>query len=255
MKLQHMLRYIISSIALLMFSIAAAQNDTEATTAKDSVPAKDNYGLRIGLDLSKPIRMLIEKDYRGFEVVGDFRLTKRFYLAAELGNEKKTVDDDQQNFTTEGSYIKLGFDFNAYKNWLGMENVIHAGLRYGYSTHKQTLNSYRIYQNNQLLETEESLLITDNPREFSSLNAHWIEVVAGVKVKVYNNIYLGFSLRLNRLLSAKDPENFENLFIPGFNKVTSDSNIGAGFNYTVTYNIPIYKKEKVKKEAEEENEE
>ncbi len=229
--------------------------DEAEVVVKDTIaPSKDSYGLRIGLDLSKPIRMLLEKDYQGLEVVADFRITKKFYLAAELGNEKKTVDDDQLNFTTEGSYIKVGFDFNAYENWFGMQNSIFAGLRYGYSSHKQTLNSYRIYLNDTHLENPDNLEFVSGT-EFSSLNAHWIEAVAGIKVELYNNIYLGFSVRLNRLISTKEPDNFQNLFIPGFNKVTTDSNVGAGFNYTITYSIPIYKKAKKKKEEATEEEE
>ncbi|WP_298427423.1 DUF6048 family protein [uncultured Kordia sp.] len=257
-----MLKYITSILAFLVFSISFAQENSEETTTekeatevvKDTLsPNKDNYGLRIGLDLSRPIRVLLEKDYQGFEVVGDFRITKKFYLAAELGNEKKTVDEDQLNFTTEGSYLKVGFDFNAYENWFGMENSIFVGLRYGYSTHKQTLNSYRIYINDTHLENPDNLEFAPGT-EFSSLNAHWIEAVAGIKVELYKNIYLGFSVRLNRLLSTKEPDNFQNLFIPGFNKVTTDSNVGAGFNYTISYSIPIYKKAKKKKEEVEDSE-
>jgi hypothetical protein len=44
------------------------------------------------------------------------------------------------------------------------------------------------------------------------------------------------------LLSDKDPANFENLFIPGFNKVLTDNPYGAGINYTISYQLPIYKK-------------
>jgi flagellar biosynthesis regulator FlaF len=46
-------------------------------------------------------------------------------LAAEQ-NENKTTDDEL-NFTTK-SYLKVGFDYNAYENWLDMENIISIGL-------------------------------------------------------------------------------------------------------------------------------
>jgi hypothetical protein len=32
-----------------------------------------------------------------------------------------------------------------------------------------------------------------------------IEVVAGLKAKVFDNVFIGFSLRLNRLVSNKKP--------------------------------------------------
>jgi hypothetical protein len=67
-------------------------------------------------------------------------------------------------------------------------------------------------------------------------------VVTGVKVKVINNIFVGFSFRLNILVADKKPsDNFVNLYIPGFNR-TYAGNFGAGFNYTVTYFVPLYKK-------------
>ena len=210
-----------------------------AIIKNNSLPVKtDRYGLRVGIDLFKLTRALYDKDYKGIEFVGDYRLTKRYFLAAELGNEKKTTDDDRLNFTTKGSYLKAGFDYNAYENWLDMENIISIGLRYGFSTFNQELNNYRIYNANPYFA--ETPIIASG-KKFEGLTASWIEVVASVKAKVFNNVFLGFSLRLNRLVTNKEPENFSNLYIPGFNR-TYDGSFGVGFNYTVTYFVPIYKK-------------
>ena len=210
-----------------------------AIKKNDSAPEKtDRYGLRVGVDLYKLTRGLYDKNYKGIELVGDYRLTKKYFLAAELGNENKTTDDDRVNFTTKGSYLKAGFDYNAYQNWLNMENIISIGLRYGFSTFNQQLNNYRIYNANPYFgETP----IIPSGQKFDGLTASWIEVVAGVKAKVFNNVFVGFSLRLNRLITNKEPENFSNLYIPGFNR-TYDGSFGVGFNYTVTYFVPIYKK-------------
>ena len=220
-----------------------------AAKTNDSIPAKtDRYGVRVGVDLYKLTRALYDKNYKGIELVGDYRLTKKYFLAAELGNENKTTDDDRVNFTTKGSYIKGGFDYNAYQNWLDMENIISIGLRYGFSTFNQQLNSYRIYNSNPYFgETP----IIASGKKFDGLSASWIEVVAGVKAKVFDNVFMGFSLRLNRLVTNKQPENFSNLYIPGFNR-TYDGDFGVGFNYTVTYFVPIYKK-KVKPAVKLEN--
>ena len=61
-------------------------------------------------------------------------------------------------------------------------------------------------------------------------------------METFKNVYLGLSLRLNKLLSDKKPDNFGNLFIPGFNKVTDENTFGSGFNYTLTYSIPLKKR-------------
>lgn len=206
------------------------------------VPVKtDRYGLRVGVDLYKLTRALYDKDYKGIEFVGDYRLTKKYFLAAEMGNENKTTDDDRQNFTTKGSYLKGGFDYNAYENWLDMENILSIGLRYGFSTFNQELNSYKIYNSNPYFGEGTAI---SSGEKFNGLTASWIEVVAGIKAKVFDNVFAGFSLRLNRLVSNKKPGNFDNLYIPGFNR-TYDGDFGVGFNYTVTYFIPIYKKKVV----------
>ena len=49
---------------------------------------------------------------------------------------------------------------------------------------------------------------------------------------------------MKMLISNKQPDNFENLYIPGFNR-TYNGNFGVGFNYSVSYLIPIYKKKVV----------
>ena len=51
------------------------------------------------------------------------------------------------------------------------------------------------------------------------------------------------------MLSQKRPDSFDNLYIPGFNR-TYNGDYGVGFNYTVSYFIPLYKatvKAKIKK--------
>ncbi|RAK24923.1 hypothetical protein B0I03_10179 [Flavobacterium aquaticum] len=232
--MKYMLRFIFS-LSLLCFSVLG--NAQTKDTAKVMYP--ERYGLRLGTDLHKIARSFYEKDYRGFEVVGDYRLTKRFYIAGELGNENKTVDDDRLNFTTKGTYFKVGFDYNSFENWLDMENMIYVGMRYGVSSFSHTLNSYKIYDPTNYYG--ENIIISG--REYDGLTASWLEVVGGIKAELFNNLYMGFSVRLNYLVSNKKPDGFDNLFIPGYNR-TYDGKFGAGFNYTLSYFIPIYKKNK-----------
>lgn len=241
--MKHMLKYTFSLVILLVCFIGTAQESKQ----KDSIiPKKERYGIRFGIDVVKLTRSFIEKDYRGIEIVGDYKLTRKYYIAAEIGNESKVTNDDQLNFTTTGTYFKVGFDYNSYKNWLGMENMIYVGLRYSVSSFSQTLNSYEIYNPNTYFGENVEI---DSGEKFEGLSAQWIEVVAGVKAEVFKNIYVGFSFRLNNLVSNKRPENFDNLHIPGFNK-TSNGSFGAGFNYTVSYFLPLYKSViKAKKET------
>lgn len=232
----------IFSFAFLLLGLAGYP---QQTTKKDSVaPKTERYGIRVGVDVVKLGRTFFEKDYRGIELVGDYKLTRKHYIAAEIGNEQKTTDDEQLNFTTSGTYLKAGFDYNAYKNWVGMENMIYVGLRYGISSFNQTLNNYEVYNpNNYFGEAQ----LIESGEEFGGLSAQWAEVVAGIKAEVLKNVYVGFSVRMNYLVTDKKPENFDNLHIPGYGR-TYNGKFGAGLNYTVSYFLPLYKS-KVKQKA------
>ncbi|MEC4003826.1 DUF6048 family protein [Flavobacterium sp. SUN052] len=239
--MKSMLKYTFSLLFVLVSFLTQAQEvkaKDSTTIKKDTVkPKTERYGLRLGVDLFKLSRSFYEKDYRGLELVGDFKVTRKHYIAAEIGNENKTVDDAKLNFTTKGTYLKAGFDYNAYENWLGMNNMIYVGLRYGVSSFSQTLNSYSVYNPNPYFGESPTIQVA---QKYDGLSAQWIEVVAGLKAEIVTNLYVGFSVRLNNLISNKVPEGFDNLYIPGFNR-TYGGNFGAGFNYTVSYFIPIYK--------------
>lgn len=225
----------IFSIGLILVSISIGAQETN----KDSIPLKtERYGVRVGIDLFKFGKSFFDENYKGLELVGDYRLTKNYYLAGELGNENKTTQDDRLNFTTKGSYFKVGFDYNVYENWLDMENLIYIGLRVGASTHSQEINTYKVYNPNPYFGEAPEVV---SGEKFDGLSAQWGEFLIGVKAELFSNLYAGFSFRLNYLINTKEPDGFENLYIPGFNR-TYDGTFGVGYNYTVSYFIPIYKK-------------
>ncbi|MCJ7465104.1 MAG: DUF6048 family protein [Maribacter sp.] len=245
-----MSRYIISCLLLLGFFWGQAQNKPIDTKPKDTVVYKQLYGLRVGIDLSRPILSFVYDTYKGLEFVGDYRLTNKLFLAGELGNEKKTRQEDLFNYTTSGSYLKLGIDYNTYSNWYGEQNSIYIGGRYAFSTFSHTLNEYQIFDSNRYWNPVDFATGSTTPRDFSNLNASWLEMLFGAKVELFAHIYLGASVRLGFLISNKQPENFANLFIPGFNKTTEGSRFGVGYNYSLTYFIPFYKKDKKLKNPE-----
>lgn len=227
---------------MLMFSVSAnAQNDSIASTVIDSIKIKEKYGIRVGGDVGKLIRSFTDDDYTGFEVSADYRLKKRLYIAGELGFDEKNTVNDYLNVTTSGSYIKAGIDYNLYQNWLDMDNMIYSGFRIGASSFSQNLNSYTIYNSNQYWAPQFS---SSDLKEFSGLTAFWVEIILGIKAELFNNLYLGLNVQLKVLASETEPDNFENIYIPGFNKTYDSSGIGVGYSYTLSYRIPLYKKDK-----------
>lgn len=248
-----MLRYFISTILVCCFFLGNAQNKPIDTKPKDTVVYKQAYGLRIGVDLSRPTISFFEPEYTGLEFVGDYRLSQKYFAAAEIGNEKRSRQEDLYNFTASGSYIKLGIDYNTYANWYGEQNLIYIGGRYAFSTFSQTINDYQIFNSNRYWDPNSFAEGANGSQEFKGLSAHWLEFVLGIKAELFANIYLGGSVRMGFLIDPlnKQPENFRNLFIPGFNKVTDGSNFGIGYNFSISYFLPLYRKAKKPKPAKQ----
>ena len=243
MKLTHTWVFYIS---LLSFCYSVSQ-ENDNITINDSLNLKKekSINLRVGFDLYRIILSRVSDDFDGFEIVGDFKVSEDFFIALELGSLDITKQVEQVNFTTNGNYFKVGFDYNMFENLEGMNNHITLGARIGSSRHDQTLNSYTILDRTRYW-TNSDLPITNGfaTGERPDLNALWFEVVLNFKIQILKNIYTGISLRLNRLISDKIPSNFDNIYIPGFNKKTQDNVFGAGFNYTLTYNFSLLSKKK-----------
>ncbi len=247
MKILH--RYILAiSVFTLGIDTTVAQENQGIvveepleTRSSDTLVNKnptEKYGLRAGIDLSKILRSFLEDNYEGAAIMGDFRIKDRYYIAAEIGREKKTFDEPIFDATTQGAYLKAGINYNAYNNWAGMSNLIYVGFHLGVSSFKTNLDSYTIYNPNNFFEPD----LRTVSREYSGLNAIWGELQLGIQVELLNNLYLGMNLQLKRMLSQKSPDDFTNIYAPGFNKVTFDNVYGAGYGYSISYLLPIFKK-------------
>jgi hypothetical protein len=233
-----MYRFFISLFFFFILVDGFAQNQQEETDLKvDSIVYKSPYGLRLGIDISKPIKAAVDGSYNsGFEILADYRVSKRFFIATEIGYEDETTQEDYTNSTAKGSYIRLGFNYNAYENWLDMNNEIFVGYRYGFSVFDQTLNSYTPNISSTYFPAN-----TFTPNTATNLNAHWSELMVGVKAETFKNLFVGFSVSYKVLMAVKEPDNFKTLYAPGFNRIF-ESGTGFGFNYTISYLIPFSKK-------------
>ena len=232
MKKQDILKFFISVVIIILFS-----EKNFSQTENDSVVVKNKYGIRIGLDFSKQIRMLTE-DYKGLSLYGDVKIKERLFIVSELGSDEKELRTDNLRSKFSGNYIKAGLNYNLYNNLPGLNNEIYVGFRFATSKFKSEISEYIIYNKDRFWSQDP---IFDNIIN-KGLNANWVELIIGINAELLNNLFVGLSLRLNRMLNQKKPENFTNLYIPGFNKVTENNNFGTGLTYSIIYQIPIIKK-------------
>ena len=232
MKINLMLKYFISTLVTL----SCIAIETNAIVSNDSLK---KFGIRIGTDLQKIIRSASSQEYNGISLNADIRFKESIFLFSEIGNEKKMVEYSSVDSEISGNYIKLGLQFKLNKDIIGLRNLIYSSFGFGISSFDQTISRYNIYNIYSDLWgefTNTDAIILEN------LNANWIEIGFGVKTEILNNLFLGIELQLKNLIYQKNKNDIANFYIPGFNRTYESSNFGTGFNYSLTYLIPIIKK-------------
>lgn len=239
MKKKPIYIFIISLLFGFQFSAFAQNEEDEAEVLPDSISFKEKFGLRVGIDVSKLARSFIDDNYTGFQIQGDYRLNENLVPAVELGHEDFNSEENYFTANSSGEFIKLGANYNVYDNLLGMQNEINVGLRYAFSTYSQKLKDYTVYNKDYYFPADERA----PDQRYGNLNAHWIEFQIGLKAEVVNNVYLGLHAELKRMISETSPSDFESLWIPGYNRNYDHSAFGVGWGYSITYLIPITKKE------------
>ncbi len=222
--------YILTISLILLTTTSFGQKEEKKKMPKRT----DNYihmpGLRLGVDITRPIQNLWTKGNRyGTEVSADFELKPNLYIAAELGWEKMKMIHDYIDYESSGSYIRLGADYNI----LGTDgpddrDMFYLGFRYATGVASQQVNKYVISQ-----------YWTDEDGSFGkqSFNSHWMEVLVGLKAEIFNNFYMGWAIRTKIMLYKKDFDIPPIYFTPGFGK--SEGTVTLDFTYAVYYTIPF----------------
>lgn len=231
-----MLKYYINIFLILITPFNLMSQDDDIS--QDPI-INQKYGLRIGFDLNKLINSYSDNNYDGIEFSADYRIFNKLYLASEIGHTNKYIEEDYINFKSKGNYLKVGIDYNLHNNWLDMQNMIFSGLRIGYSSFDQTINSYTIYDVNSDvwgLNTIDDSILNNN------LSSFWLELIFGIKAEIFNNLFLGFNLEIKKMIDSKTKNEIDNLYVPGFNRTFEGSSFGTGFSYKISYLIPIIKK-------------
>ena len=232
MKINLMLKYFISTLVTLSCIVI----ETNATVSNDSLK---KFGIRIGTDLQKIIRSASSQEYNGISFNADIRFKESIFLFSEIGNEKKIVEYSSVDSEISGNYTKLGLQFKLNRDIIGLRNLIYSSFGFGISSFDQTISRYNIYNIYSNLWGE---FTNTDAINLENLNANWIEIGFGVKTEILNNLFLGIELQLKNLIYQKNKNDIANFYIPGFNRTYESSNFGTGFNYSLTYLIPIIKK-------------
>jgi len=158
-------------------------------------------------------------------------LKKKYYPIVELGiagANKLSVDNI--GFKTNGLFGRLGIDINLIKPKKDSKpttNLFLAGVRLGMTNFGYDLTNVTITDN--YWGGTETINYT-NQRSTKV----WFEIVAGVRVEVFKNIFMGWTVRNKNLIGEDKPGKVFPWYIPGFGQNTGSN---WGINYTVGYHF------------------
>ncbi len=228
-----MLRYIIISLLCfvgLMHSNAQStrQNNKQAT---DTV-VKDVYrGVRLDLDIAPVFTHLINKGERNtFEAGVAVNLLDKYYPVVEFGyGSSDVLSETNIGFKSNGFFTRLGFDINLMKpqvDAIPSKNVFFAGIRIGFSP---VSYSYSNVTSDNGYWGNVTLLNYDDRHSFSK----WYEIVGGLRVEVFKDVFMGWTVRLKNVLGGPKAGQIYPWYIPGYGVKGDTAN--TGFNYTIGY--------------------
>jgi hypothetical protein len=182
--------------------------------------------IRPGLDISRPLATMVT-DYRSSAEVSFEIGLNRYFLIAEAGTENNDRVEDYQ-YQSRGNYYRLGFDYNITP-YNAFKNVVSFGLRYA-----------------QADFSDEILMVYDNApfqpievlRKNEELKARWLEGTFNLKVRVWENLFMGYIIRLKFAKKVNGQvDELQPYDLPGFGR--NDRTFTLGLNYSISWSIPL----------------
>jgi len=193
-------------------------------------------GPRIGVDLSRFGSSFYGAGERvAWEIQGDYPVKGIWFPTVEFGMLQLEDEKDNYFYENNGAYGRIGVDLNILKfETLNDHDLVFAGLRYGYSrySHRADNIEYSNYWGG---------LLTSVPER--NLNAHWGEVVFGMKGEIFRNFFIGWSWRIKFVMLKTRDEIIDPFIIPGVGRTSVE--VPMDFTYGVYYRIPTKKTRKI----------
>jgi hypothetical protein len=219
-------KYTISLLFCLIINLLQAQTEKKQ-------PEKDNVKLfnsfTVQADLASIVISSIGGDSYSMEGGIQVDLKHKYYPIVELGlaGANKTSNDNI-GFKTNALFGRLGVDINLLstkKDSKPTNNLFLAGLRIGMTNFEYDITNVVI--------TDDywggSEIVIYNKIPASKI---WYEIIAGVRVEVYKNIFMGWTIRNKNLISQDVSGAASPWYIPGYGLNTSTN---WGINYTLGY--------------------
>jgi len=199
------------------------------SSAADADSSKVSQALIIGFELSGPVIFSLDENILNLEGYLAYRLTDKYYAVFEPGYSSYKYSQYNYEYNSEGFFLRVGLDINLIKPKNGpVKHFAGFGLRYGISLSSQETPwfAYENYwgRNESILEPE-------------SFHAHFLEAGGGVKAEVFNNIYMGWSVKLRLMFYSSAGQHNKPAYIPGVG--TTGTTVRPALSYYLAWQLPF----------------
>ena len=251
----HLLR--LSSVLLLLCiglpSIAQQQQQRPAPVQKrdqkkkevvvDTIPFYN--GTYVGVDLYGIGSKMLGGDFMSSEVSIGVNLKNKFIPTIEFGmGGTDTWNETGIHYKSKAApFFRIGVDYNTMAKKKEKNSYLYVGLRYAFSSFKYDVSTMPVDDpiwggsiGNPSLEDD----YWGGSIPFSHLgmkgSMQWFELVVGVKVRIYKNFNMGWSVRMKYKTNASTNEYANPWYVPGYGKFKSNN---MGITYSLIYKLPL----------------
>jgi hypothetical protein len=220
--------FVLLSPLFLVVGNTLAQEEQD-TAKVDTV--RNKYlptGIRVGTDIISLVKTRTQDNFEGWEVQGDIDFN-RYYVALEYGTWGRNLHSDSAAYANTGTFWRAGIDVN-FLTKDPDRNMFFLGARYGRSVFTESLS---------MQHYDPNWGATADNFYHTGVNASWLELTAGLRVKIWKIFWLGYTGRLKFALSTNGTEEMLPHDVPGFGRTNEPTT--WGFNYYLMVRLPIRK--------------
>ncbi len=219
--------FIFSIIALCSAFAQESNNSLLADSAKGKFfPG----GVSVGVDAISLIRSRTSDKFSGWEVNADVDF-HRYHVVADFGTWATNYELKNGYYQSDGNYFRVGVDVNFLLKDPD-SNMLFLGFRHGRSSFTDNVN-YSFLD----AQLDPVNLEAGN----SGISANWMEGTAGLRVKVWKFIWMGYTGRMKFRLRVKGEGPLKAYDVPGYGLTYKTT--WWGFNYQVFVKIPLKKRQ------------
>lgn len=183
--------------SMLLYSPTLAAQEKKTTIEEEKVPFYQ--GTTIGVDIFGLGSKIFGGDITSTEISVEVNLKNRYVPVAEIGYGTTDTTDDGTNIHYKASapYFRIGMNYNFFFKKPYLPGFLYGGIRYGFTSFSYDVDAPTM--------KDPTWGFPEIPFSYDGIKTTvtWAELLAGIKVNVYKNFYMGWSLRYRIRMNIK----------------------------------------------------